>query len=32
MKGDVPVLFDKVRGKEAYFLGRMASKLKSGEG
>lgn len=29
MKGDIPVLFDKVRGKGVYFLGRMASNLKS---
>jgi len=32
LKADVLVLFDKVKGKGAYFLGRMASKLKSGGG
>ncbi len=32
LKADVLVLFDKVRGKGSYFLGRMASKLKSGGG
>lgn len=31
LKADVLVLFDKVKGKGTYFLGRMASKLKQGQ-